>query len=55
MQLPQTSNRRYWVAVPWMVVGSPGMEGPADTGRKGAYPVQSIQCGGQTPACQKYD
>lgn len=42
------------LAVPGMVVGSPGMDGPVYKGRKDAYSVLLIQHGGQTSVYQKY-
>lgn len=42
------------LAVPGMVIGSPGMDGPLYKGRKDAYAVLLIQRGGQTSVYQKY-
>lgn len=42
------------LAVPGMVVGSPGMDGPVYKGRKDAYSVLLIQQGGKTSVYQKY-
>lgn len=42
------------LAVPGMVVGSPGMDGPIYKGRKDAYSVLLVQHGGETSVYQKY-
>ncbi len=42
------------LAVPGMVVGSPGMDGPLYKGRKDAYSVLLIQPNGETSVYQKY-
>ena len=41
--------------VPGMVVGSPGMDGPAYKGRKDPYPVLLVHANGETSIFQKYD
>ncbi|OGB32425.1 MAG: metal-binding protein [Burkholderiales bacterium RIFCSPLOWO2_12_FULL_61_40] len=42
------------LAVPGMVVGSPGMDGPVYKGRKDPYAVLLIQSNGKTSVYQKY-
>lgn len=42
------------LAVPGMVVGSPGMDGPLYKGRKDAYSVLLIQPNGEASVYQKY-
>jgi len=42
-------------SVPGMVVGSPGMDGPAYKGRKDPYSVLIVHVNGESSIFQKYD
>jgi hypothetical protein len=43
------------LTVPGMVVGSPGMDGPAYKGRKDPYSVLLVHVNGESSIFQKYD
>lgn len=53
-RLLREKPRAVGLAVPGMVVGSPGMDGPLYKGRKDAYSVLLVEQGGATSVYQKY-